>query len=555
MNKTSVVDIEAINWTTFACLGFFDGDAYTVFWSIEGFLDHFLRKKYRGFKCWAHFGGRYDFRFFIPYLHESGKYDLKFIERSSRIMSMTVIDRKTRHTFKFCDSFFLLPASLARLGETFGIEYMKQSFDVESCKTIEDWAKPTPQKYLRYDVLGLYEILEKFASWGLNRGVLKATLPSQALYIWSTHYLKTKMQTLPPKQEEFIRKTYYGGRVEIFRMYGEDLYYYDFNSLYPTVMLEDMPCGSSITTREEHPDLIGFYKIRAWVHPDIKIPPLAYIKDGKLLFPVGEGIFYVTSAELRILREHHIVYKVIEGIVFSKKAPIFRDYIRDMYDIRLKNPPGTLDNFLAKLCMNSTYGKTGQKRENEELIFTATPENGLVPYDEDYGLYLKLKESKSKYILPYIASYVTSLARAKLYGAFNQVGHDNVWYCDTDSIITNKKLPSGKNLGELKLECKIKRAVFLQPKAYCMETEDGEFIAKIKGMKNLNLKFSDFKKALDSHSLNNIKSEYKNIMGFRETIRRNKNLKIARQTVKKQLNCFYDKRVLAKNYSTNPIKL
>jgi DNA polymerase type B, organellar and viral len=38
-----------------------------------------------------------------------------------------------------------------------------------------------------------------------------------------------------------IKKGYYGGITEVYKPYGENLYYYDVNSLYPFVALQDMP--------------------------------------------------------------------------------------------------------------------------------------------------------------------------------------------------------------------------------------------------------------------------------------------------------------------------
>jgi len=38
-----------------------------------------------------------------------------------------------------------------------------------------------------------------------------------------------------------IKKAYYGGKTEIYKPYGKNLYYYDVNSLYPYVSLNDMP--------------------------------------------------------------------------------------------------------------------------------------------------------------------------------------------------------------------------------------------------------------------------------------------------------------------------
>jgi len=38
-----------------------------------------------------------------------------------------------------------------------------------------------------------------------------------------------------------IKQAYYGGITEVYKPYGRDLFYYDVNSLYPSVALKDMP--------------------------------------------------------------------------------------------------------------------------------------------------------------------------------------------------------------------------------------------------------------------------------------------------------------------------
>lgn len=50
---------------------------------------------------------------------------------------------------------------------------------------------------------------------------------------------------LPTKnQDTFLRRAYSGGNVDVYKPYGENLYYYDVNSLYPSILQEyPMPCG------------------------------------------------------------------------------------------------------------------------------------------------------------------------------------------------------------------------------------------------------------------------------------------------------------------------
>lgn len=541
MQKICTADIEAVNWIEFACLGFYDGEEYQVFWGLEHFLEHFLSRKYKGFKCYFHFGGRYDFRFFIPSLIESGKYDIKFLERGSKIMSIKVKCRRSKSTWTFTDSYFLLPASLDELSKSFDIHYKKVKFNVEDCKKPSDFNTPEAQTYLKHDVIGLYEILEKFSSWGMNGGEVKQTLPSQSLHIFKSKFLSRDLFSLNESQEEFIRKTYFGGRVEIFKTYGKNLNYYDYNSLYPSVMLEEMPVGRPMYVRSFYNDLIGFYRVTLKEN-NKEIPVLPAVIGGKLFFPSGEGEFFTTTAELKLLKKIGIKFAVKEGIVFDQKEAIFKDYIKYMWDLRTQYPKGTMLNLLAKLCSNSLYGKFGQKRKNEELVLLESPPIGGRVFDEYYGLYLVEKTSRSLFILPYLASYITSLARVRLYEAFLQSGLENVYYCDTDSIITSSELKTGDGLGDLKLEYKIKEAVFLQPKAYSFILQDGTEISKVKGMKNLKLPFSTFKKALFENKINLIESRYDDIVGFRQSLRENGNFLMKRRTFIKSLNFNYNKR-------------
>jgi len=76
--------------------------------------------------------------------------------------------------------------------------------------------------------------------------------------------------------------------------------------------------------------------------------------------------------------------------------------------------------------------------------------------------------------------------------------------CDkrsTDSAYINKPLPSemvnSKILGKMKLENVLTDAIFLAPKVYCLLTEDGKVIHKVKGLNhNIDLNLNDFEQLL-----------------------------------------------------------
>lgn len=54
--------------------------------------------------------------------------------------------------------------------------------------------------------------------------------------------------SIPNRNEDtFIRRGYYGGHVDVYKPYGENLFYYDVNSLYPFIMKSyPMPCGPPV---------------------------------------------------------------------------------------------------------------------------------------------------------------------------------------------------------------------------------------------------------------------------------------------------------------------
>jgi hypothetical protein len=51
-------------------------------------------------------------------------------------------------------------------------------------------------------------------------------------------------------QYKDIKKAYYGGKVEVFKNFGENLYHYDFVSLYPYIMKQNLPLGNLIKSND-----------------------------------------------------------------------------------------------------------------------------------------------------------------------------------------------------------------------------------------------------------------------------------------------------------------
>jgi DNA polymerase elongation subunit (family B) len=97
-----------------------------------------------------------------------------------------------------------------------------------------------------------------------------------------------------------------------------------------------------------------------------------------------------------------------------------------------------------------------------------------------------------------IAAAVTAYSRIIMAQFKNLAAESgvNLYYSDTDSVVTNLGPEAmaeafgvviGDKIGQLKLECTIEKAVFLAPKAYYLELDNGEKVIKIKGLNQNNL--------------------------------------------------------------------
>lgn len=89
-----------------------------------------------------------------------------------------------------------------------------------------------------------------------------------------------------------IKNAYYGGIAEVYKPYGENLYYYDVNSLYPYAALNDMPgleCyyKEYIINKPDIEGLFGFYYCKVSTTDNyIGLLPVR-TEDGSVIMPNG----------------------------------------------------------------------------------------------------------------------------------------------------------------------------------------------------------------------------------------------------------------------------
>lgn len=507
-----VLDIET-NRDKFLLAGFTnDGKSVEFYTDLEGFVESYFVKRYRGSVLYAHFGGGFDFRFLLPLLRSRfGDEKITVFQQGLRGRIFLIKVKKHKNVWTLADSFAILPASLDSLGRFFNVENPK--LDKPDFSNLRDTEET--RTYLRSDVLCLYQVIEKYRKQPEIADSGQAfTLAQSAMQVFRRK-LRTPILNLSEKEEDFIRKCAYGGRTEVFKRRGFDLRCYDVNSMYPYVMRNfPMPIGNAVRTYEFKEGKPGFYLANVKLK-DCYIPPLPYFHNelGRLIFPVGSlSNCYCTGAELDNAREFIDSIEVVDGLYFPETEFLFAEYVDYFYSIKQNSTSDSPDYFISKLMLNSLFGKFGQRRERENLVFSQSPETGMIPYNEDEGIWLTESRSKAKYIIPSISAHITALARVRLFNLLNE----DSYYCDTDSVYTSKQLEESAEIGGLKLELQaIGECLFLAPKTYANSAK-----IKHKGIPSKDLegrRLLHFEKFRDAYNGNLVTVKWNCFDGFTES--------------------------------------
>lgn len=346
---------------------------------------------------------------------------------------------------------------------------------------------PELRKYCLRDAEIVYEIYRKhfFAISKGNR--IRLSIPSIA-YAELIASLPIKLDTRRSQTIKRIeQESYFGGRTEIFDYGKREASDYDINSLYPYAMsilktpikflrIILNPPISKLRKIMSSEDETFIFCGSVWCYK----PLLPVRINGKIIFPIGEVKGCWCEPEIKYGLQNHMIklLRTNHIIVYKAQRGIFSNFVNNLYAQRQKFAKGTALNLLAKLKMNSAYGKFGQKQkvsceltaeelQHEHLVDggdywvggkkwtyreingkwyketkkITTVVNGIPFYTESYGKFTA------------VASFTTSQARVKL-AKLIFPHKTEIYYCDTDAVITNHDFPVGEELGELKLEAK-----------------------------------------------------------------------------------------------------
>lgn len=458
-----------------------------IFDSEDEFFCDLLSPVYADHWIYAHNASGYDFHYLLRFLTRR-----KIPWRGYRTGQRVFISTCGR---QFFDSMAILKGSLADIGDELGLHRRKMEVPADFYPRIEHyWRTGFAKEYLGEDLHSLHEGIqitrENFAKLG---GILQPTIASTAMTLFRHKYMDHAVQGLPARDPtpDTWRKAYIGGRVEVFKSKMGEGASWDINSSYPASMVDPrgIPCeflgsfqGDAI------PNEPAICQATVTVPEDERHPPLALIgKDSRLYFPSGSRDGWFTSEELEYCAAKYGRKSVAVREIHAFKArPLFDAYVRDLYAIKQKKA-GVL-SYVAKLAMNSLYGKTGMRRDREQLVcgeewhswpwndpkaIREFEERGETPHkrvisQDDYLFAIPVRANHAPYVMPQIAATVTARGRMRLQALLDRAG-DSSCYCDTDSVYAEQRpdfFSSSKDLGALKCETEIARAIFAAPKLY-----------------------------------------------------------------------------------------
>jgi len=581
-NKFISMDIETFikdGIHTPYAISWFDGEnsfSYylTDFKSSDLMIIHAIKdlmvKKYDNYKVYIHNLARFDGIFLLRILANLGQIKPKI--RNDEIIYIDF--RYKDYNVSFRDSKQLLNHSLRDLGKSFNVDIQKSIFpysfvnednlnyigevpninyfdgvnqydfyDYEN-KFNSNWSiKDETIKYCEIDCISLYQIILKFNELIFEHFKVNIhkypTLSSLAIGIYRSAFMENNLiPQLSGQIAKDIRQGYTGGAVDMYipeNPEGTKIHAYDVNSLYPFTMDEfDMPTGKPVLfegdIRKIDPNAFGFFYCKIKTPTDLEHPILqSHIKNNSVsstMAPLGQWSDMVFSVEMDNAVKFGYDFEILWGYTFERKN-IFKEYVDNLYKFRLEYPKSNPLNLIAKLLMNSLYGRFGmndsfpnieiltekefykfvdESNDGEIINFIKLDDKTMVTYRSSQAdINTMLDGNKETHNVSIaIAAAITAYARIHM-SQFKNNPDFNLYYSDTDSAYIDRPLPehmvNNKILGKMKLENSIDKAIFLAPKMYYLEAENGKVIYKVKGLSHdVELTKDDFENLLFKES-------------------------------------------------------
>ena len=507
-----VYDFETSEWTKPVCCGLkwktADGEASHFIYQkdaqpekiVEYTLDHmaFLSDEHN-VKTWsAYNGGKFDALFLVDRAMALGWTIKKCVFVSGRIISATFISPEG-DSFSVRDTMTLVSGKLKKVAESFQLKSQKLLGEDDYSVDAKLWSEERLKAGCMADCDVLMELIDTLNVLAVeNGGDLKMTTSGTALSCLKStgKVLRTGMKGDTGRSgmyglNRIIRKAYFGGRNEVYKHKPKNVVTeWDINSSYPWSMSRSLPylplkTTSNATGIWDNPNTYSFVYAKVQVK-DCYLPVLPWRHDkGGMYFPTGVWESWFAQDELKYAIEcgHTSIIKMNRGIIFTRETP-FKEFVDRLYSVK-STSTGAKREFV-KLILNGSYGKFAQKPEKEsytifpsnaELIAAMeSAENGTFKVADDIEtgrIGVSLREQWDWQAHYGIASAITAASRVLLHTLLSRA--NDIAYTDTDSIhaCATSKMPTGKGLGELKIERDKLKAEYFGPKMYSLHPLDG----------------------------------------------------------------------------------
>ena len=454
----------------------------------------------------------------------------------------------------------------------------KGDFDHEKgqqWETMPEEDKAQCLKYLESDVMGLAELYTKFnealfAKAHVNASQFIST--SQLSYALWTKTLGRSIVQLPnmsqqkdwhqavragrcyPSKRRFKSEQYddyMAGKIK-FEDINDYLIDADVVSLYPTAMCEQYPVGFAKECEGVPPTeaKIGIYLIKYKANKNLQ-HAVGGRRDarGALKWDLQDSEGWYTSVDIEDMIANGYQVEFIRGYYWTETSAVLKGYIEAEFKNKEASEKGTPKYLLAKLMMNSLYGKTLQRPVHIETRLVKTnpdfwkfwgthlitdigepigdylPVSGSPRLDETMELQITKPTQVGAFVLAYSRRIMLNyMKEANPYFSAQdpqkRIKHD-FYYTDTDSLqMRQQDARKLKNFGKKSLGgigddlgdgCKIVRAFWIQPKLYMLEylkQGDSKLHHHIrgKGVNTASLTVAEFEHMDRGNTVENVRS-------------------------------------------------
>jgi len=107
------------------------------------------------------------------------------------------------------------------------------------------------------------------------------------------------------------------------------------------------------------PDALGFFYVKVIAPVDLKEPIIQTHINNTTMSPLGTWEMMIYSEEMHNAIKYGYKFEILRGYYFDSRDIIFKDYMTELYYLKLDYDKSHPMNFIAKILMNSLYGRFG----------------------------------------------------------------------------------------------------------------------------------------------------------------------------------------------------